>query len=53
MKMSDSELREEIYCAMIFSYRFSKTAPESVKFMKGAYKDKCFGVYDLFVLEFV
>ena len=43
MVVNDSELRNEMCCAIKFCYHLSKTAQETVKLMKEAYKDKCFG----------
>lgn len=48
MEMSDSELKNEMRCAIKFCYRLGKTAPETVKLMKEAYKDKCFGESTIF-----
>ena len=40
--MSDLELRKEIPCAIKFAIVLATTAPETVKLMNEAYKDKCF-----------
>ena len=42
MWVNHLELRNEMRCAIKFSYHLGKTAPEMVKLMKKAYKDKCF-----------
>ena len=43
MEVSDSELRNEILCAVKFYCCLGKTDPEILKLIKEAYKDKCFG----------
>ena len=40
--MSDLELRKEIPCAIKFAIVLATTAPETVKLMNEAYKDKHF-----------
>ena len=45
---NDSELINKICCSIIFRYHLDKTAPETVKFMKEADKDKHFGESTIF-----
>lgn len=44
MEFGDSELKNEMHCAIKFCYHFGKTPQQTVKIMNEAYKDKCFGV---------
>ena len=48
MKVSDSELRNKMPCAIKFYYHLGKTALETDKLMKEAFKGKCFGGYRIF-----
>ena len=43
MEVNDSELRNKMHCVRKFCYHLGKTVSETIKLMKDAYKDKCFG----------
>ena len=48
MAASDSGLRNEVHGAIKVCYNSGETASETVKLMKEAYNDKCFGKTTIF-----